>query len=215
VAACVNQQSQPCKVWKSNTRPCDKASCNGWWDEKSGLARATRTARTPIWTAQNKSWHRLFHVLESKREFCFSCQIPFSHATISSSLNLFKHLPNSARPCVKARNIDEHYLLQAWILWKLLEANLKGLQTPATHSYTATLLYWMPMLGIDVHPLANLIFPKTSTLCVPRGSLKQLQAIIMKICDFPSCQRLSSSVIDLKVLIVSARPKQLKVSYSS
>lgn len=29
VAACVNQQSQPCKVWKSNTRPCDKAGCNG------------------------------------------------------------------------------------------------------------------------------------------------------------------------------------------
>ena len=107
--------------------------------EQTEIARATRTARTPIWTAQNTSWHRLFHVLESKREFCFSCQIPFSHATISSSLNLFKHLPNSARPCVKARNIDEHYLLQAWILWKLLEANLKGLQTPATHSYTATL----------------------------------------------------------------------------
>lgn len=81
--------------------------------------------------------------------------------------------------------------------------------------HIATLLHWMPMLSINVHPLANLMFPKTSTLCVPRGSLKQLQAIIMKICDFPSCQRLSSSVIDLKVLIVSARPKQLKVSYSS
>lgn len=44
--------------------------------------------------------------------------------------------PKQCPPCVKARNIDEHYLLQAWILWKLLEANLKGLQTPATHSYT-------------------------------------------------------------------------------